>query len=145
MSLSRLHSVSKTLIRLTLHGPLEHFLFQLGDMSLCGPQPLQPGHEVICYHIHLGHIVEHLLGPQHLTIDSNAMSVPLVPLTTNVLNFKMLKGIARLSFLQNWMLKTPLYWIAAFNFTCSQLSLICIQCVQHTKIVSYLSAKTWRR
>ena len=29
------------------------------------------------------------------------------------------------------MLKTPLYWIAAFNFTCSQISLIYIQSMQH--------------
>ena len=33
--------------------------------------------------------------------------------------------------LHNWMLKTPLYWIAAFNFTCSQISLIYIQSMQH--------------
>ena len=35
-----------------------------------------------------------------------------------------LKGLARLRLLQNWMLKTPLYWTVASNFTCSQISLI---------------------
>ena len=47
----------------------------------------------------------------------------------------LLMGIARLWLLQTWMLKTPLYWIVASNFTCSQISLICIQSIQHKKVV----------
>ena len=35
------------------------------------------------------------------------------------------KDIARLWLLQNWMLKTPLYWIVSFKFNeCSQISLL---------------------
>ena len=37
---------------------------------------------------------------------------------------KQLKGQATLWLLQHWMMKTLLYWIAAFNITCSQISLI---------------------
>ena len=32
--------------------------------------------------------------------------------------------VLRMWLLQNWMLKTPLYWIVVFNLTCSQISLI---------------------
>ena len=43
------------------------------------------------------------------------------------------KGIARLSLVQNGMFKTPLYWIVAFNFKCLRLSQICIQSMQNLK------------
>ena len=44
-----------------------------------------------------------------------------------------IKDIVRLWLLQNWMLKTPVDWIVASNVTCSQISPICIQSMQHKK------------
>ena len=46
--------------------------------------------------------------------------------STGCLNYNItnVKGLARLWLIQNWMLKTPLYWIVATNFKCSQISLI---------------------
>ena len=44
-----------------------------------------------------------------------------------------IKDLVRLWLLQNQMLKIPLYGIVASNFTCSQISLIWIQSMQHKK------------
>ena len=40
------------------------------------------------------------------------------------LSILFIKDLVRLWLLQNWMLKTSLYWIVASNFTCSQIYLI---------------------
>ena len=48
---------------------------------------------------------------------------------------KELQGPARLGLLQNKMPKIVLYWIAAFTFTCSPISLINIQGMQHKEIL----------
>ena len=44
-----------------------------------------------------------------------------------------IKSKAILCSVHNWMRKAPLYWIVACNFTCSQISIKCIQNMLNNK------------